>query len=249
MKKKSLASMLIALGLVGVIMIGATMAYLTDKTDDVVNTFTIGRVNIDLTEPSWNPEDAEDLEPGAEIAKDPIVTNNGKNDAYVAVQVTGMEAMRAAGFEAGMADADGNFTAGVNEGWVLVDENGNAVVDWDGSLVDGIYAYNAVLAKDEVTAPIFNTVVFTDNGTYNQNFTINEVANDPADEAAGTHFEVEGVDGQTFATYEEAKAYVDTLYEELTTSFDLVLKAYAIQTTGFELTTEGVYTWVAEFEF
>lgn len=249
MKKKSLTSMLIALGLVGTIMIGATMAYLTDKTEEVVNTFTIGRVEINLTEPGWNPEDAENLEPGAEITKDPVVTNNGKNDAYIAVKVTGMEAMRAVGFEAGRKDAQGSFTAGVNEGWVLVDENGNVEENWDGSLVDGIYAYHAVLTKDEATTPLFDTVIFTDNGTYNKTYTIHEVANDPAEDAAGTHFEVEGADGRIFATYEEARAYVDSVYEEMTTSFDLVLTAYAIQTTGFELTTEGAYTWVAEFTY
>ncbi len=236
MKKKSLVSMLIALSLVAVIMIGATLAYLTDTTDNVVNTFTIGKVDITLTEPSWDPEDAENLEPGAEIAKDPVVTNTGKNDAYVAVTVTGMEEMAKVGFE-----------AVVNDGWVLVDANGTPVAGWDGKLVDGIYAYTAgVLAPSEVSGSLFDKVVFTDNGTYDSNYVINEVAVDEKDESKGTYFVIEGVEGQ-FATEAEARAYIDSLQNELTYSFDLVLKAYAIQTTGFEIATDGVYTWVAEF--
>lgn len=239
MKKKSLISMLATLSLVGVIMVGATLAYLTDKTDDVVNTFTIGKVDIDLTEPNWKPEDGLDLEPGAEIAKDPTVTNTGKNDAYVAVKVTGMDAMAAVGFE-----------ADVNEGWVLVDENGAAVEGWDGSLQDGIYAYaKNALAKDEKSVPLFNAVRFTDNGVYNESFTINEVAVDETDESAGTYFVIEGVD-KTFATEQEARDYIANLETlQNTTSFDLVIKAYAIQTTGFDMVTDNVYAWVAEFDF
>lgn len=237
MKKKSLVSMLIALSLVAVIMIGATLAYLTDTTDNVVNTFTIGKVDIDLTEPSWNPDDAENLEPGAEVAKDPIVTNTGRNDGYVAITVTGMEDMAKVGFE-----------ADVNDGWILVDKDGTPVADWDGKLVDGIYAYTkGALAPKEVSDPLFDKVVFTDNGTYNSSYVINEVAVDEKDESKGTYFVIAGVDGKTFATEAEARAYIDSLQDELTFTFDLVLKAYAIQTTGFDMVTDGVYTWVAEF--
>ena len=233
MKKRSLFTMLAALCLVGVIMVGATLAYLTDKTDDVVNTFTVGNVDIDLTEPNWDPDDAKDLEPGAEVAKDPTVTNN-KNDAYVAVTVDGMTEMAAAG-----------FSATVNENWVLVDADGVPVANWDGSLVDGIYAYTkSALTKGESTNPLFDFVKFEDNGTFSTTYVIDEVANDPADEAAGTHFEV---NGKSFDTEAEARAYVASLEEILTTTFDLVLKAYAIQTTGFDIVTNGAYTWVAEF--
>ena len=233
MKKKSLISMLATLSLVGVIMVGATLAYLTDKTDDVVNTFTIGKVDINLTEPNWKPEEGLDLEPGAEIAKDPTVTNTGKNDAFVAVKVTGMDAMAAVGFEADVND-----------------ETGAVVEGWDGSLVDGIYAYaKSALAKGDASVPVFSEVRFMDNGVYNQSFTINEVPVDETDETAGTYFVIEGVD-KTFETEAAAREYIASL-EALqdTTSFDLVIKAFAIQTTGFEMVTDNVYTWVAEFDF
>ena len=51
--------------------VGGTIAWLTDKTDPVVNTFTVGNINIDLTETK-----NLDLKmvPGNTIVKDPKVT-------------------------------------------------------------------------------------------------------------------------------------------------------------------------------
>lgn len=239
MRKKSLLSMLVALSLVAVIMVGATLAYLTDKTDEVVNTFTIGNVDIDLTEPSWDPNNAQDLEPGAEVAKDPIVTNTGKNDAYVAVSVDGMAEMAAAG-----------FAATVNDGWVLVDAQGNKLAVPEGNaLVDGIYVYSkGALAADEETEPaLFSKVVYNGTDDANITYVINEVAKDVNNEEAGTYFVIEGQEG-TYDTYEEAVAAAKALAVENTYSFDLVLKAYAIQTTGFKEAYEaGTYSFVAEF--
>ena len=70
MKKKILALTLVfALALA--LGIGGTVAWLTAQTDPVVNTFTVGDINITLTE-------SENLNlkmvPGNEIAKDPKVT-------------------------------------------------------------------------------------------------------------------------------------------------------------------------------
>ena len=51
MKKKSLVMMLVSLGLVGTIMVGATFAYFTSSTKAVTNTFTVGaNVGIELLE-------------------------------------------------------------------------------------------------------------------------------------------------------------------------------------------------------
>ena len=47
MKKKSLVMMVISLALVGTIMVGATLAYYTDKTEAVTNTFSVG-ANVDI---------------------------------------------------------------------------------------------------------------------------------------------------------------------------------------------------------
>ncbi len=69
MKKKVLS--IVAVVLVLCCAIGGTLAWLTDKTDPVVNTFTVGDINIDLDE-------SENLDlkmvPGNTITKDPKVT-------------------------------------------------------------------------------------------------------------------------------------------------------------------------------
>lgn len=78
--------------------IGGTIAWLTDKTDPVVNTFTTADVDIDLTE-TWNADSDDDnddandhweaqLVPGNTYAKDPKVTVNAGSEAcYLFVHV------------------------------------------------------------------------------------------------------------------------------------------------------------------
>lgn len=68
--KKSIAVLVAVLLVVG-IAIGGTMAWLTDETDDIINTFTVGDIEIELDE-----SDDLDLQmiPGWTITKDPVVT-------------------------------------------------------------------------------------------------------------------------------------------------------------------------------
>lgn len=80
MKKKILALTLVfALALA--LGIGGTVAWLTAQTDSVVNTFTVGDINITLAETSSNQDTDNDpntnsykMVPGATITKDPKVT-------------------------------------------------------------------------------------------------------------------------------------------------------------------------------
>lgn len=76
MKKKVLS--IVAVVLVLCCAIGGTLAWLTDKTDPVVNTFTVGDINIELTE-------SENLDlkmvPGNTITKDPKVTVKANSEA------------------------------------------------------------------------------------------------------------------------------------------------------------------------
>lgn len=79
---KTLVLVLAVMMIVG-ISVGGTLAWLTAKSDTVENTFTVGDINITLTE-TWNTEsDATNdgldswsakLIPGTEYAKDPKVT-------------------------------------------------------------------------------------------------------------------------------------------------------------------------------
>lgn len=88
MKKKTILMAAIAVMLVAVLVVGGTLAYFTDKTDPVKNTFTVGNVAIDLTEPSWNADESHTLYPGASYAKDPTITvKEGSQDAYVFLEI------------------------------------------------------------------------------------------------------------------------------------------------------------------
>lgn len=84
MKKKLLASV-VAIALVACCVIGGTLAWLTDKTDPVINTFTVGDVNIDLTETTGTNYK---VVPGTNITKDPKVTVEANSEAcYLFVKI------------------------------------------------------------------------------------------------------------------------------------------------------------------
>lgn len=76
MKKKVLISVT-ALALVICCAIGGTLAWLSTKTDPVVNTFTVGDIDIELSE---TPADYK-MVPGNTIAKDPKVTVKSGSEA------------------------------------------------------------------------------------------------------------------------------------------------------------------------
>lgn len=119
MKNKKVIACLVAAGLTVCIGAGATLAYLQDETSTITNTFTIGDVEIDLDEPQWDPDKAEDMVPGTTVYKDPYVTNVGQTDAFIAIRVDGIEAMAKKGFVVGEL---------VDEKLTLTDDN---VFEWD----------------------------------------------------------------------------------------------------------------------
>lgn len=75
MKKKVLS--IVAVVLVLCCAIGGTLAWLTDRTNPVVNTFTVGDINIELTETTTNYK----MVPGNTITKDPKVTVKANSEA------------------------------------------------------------------------------------------------------------------------------------------------------------------------
>ena len=85
--KKKITAIFLCVALVAIAIVGASLAYFTD-TKTVKNTFTVGNVKIDLTEPSWNANDAHSLMPGATFEKDPTITvAQGSQDAYVFLEI------------------------------------------------------------------------------------------------------------------------------------------------------------------
>ena len=69
---KKITAIALVVCLVAVAIVGGSLAYFTDE-EKATNTFTVGNVDITLTEPKWVEEKAT-LIPGREIAKDPTIT-------------------------------------------------------------------------------------------------------------------------------------------------------------------------------
>lgn len=93
--KKSVAILLAVVLLVGVV-IGGTLAWFTDKTQKVENTFTVGNIDIELDEDDNTKDDDTRTEvgndykmiPGWTITKDPVATVvAGSEDCYLFVKL------------------------------------------------------------------------------------------------------------------------------------------------------------------
>ena len=123
MKKKATIAV-VALALVLCFAIGGTLAWLVDKSDAVVNTFTYGDINIDLSETTGNEYK---MIPGNDITKDPKVTVDANSEAcwlFVKIEKS-----------ANYADYLADYT--IADGWTALDG------------VDGVYyrEVNADTAK------------------------------------------------------------------------------------------------------
>lgn len=90
MKKRRTLILVLAVALVSVLSVGATLAWFYD-TDEATNTFTVGNVAIELTEPGWDEEVANEnnlnVYPSKILKKDPKVTNTGVNPCWVRIKV------------------------------------------------------------------------------------------------------------------------------------------------------------------
>lgn len=97
MNKKNMAKLGVSLGLVGALGVGATLAMLSDKTDDVTNTFALSQngIGIRMDEAKWNgtgrttQNNYTGLVAGQTVDKDPTVYISAKSvNANVFVKVT-----------------------------------------------------------------------------------------------------------------------------------------------------------------
>ena len=154
MKKKSLITMLVSLSLVAVVGVGATLAYLSDSTLALENTFVVGSdINIDLVEHGLNGTEEiiadaegtlggvkyEDLQPGDLLKKDPFVrVKTVSNDCYLFMYVEGLDELEAIGTE---TDMGSNFA---------ISTTGNT--SWNHS------SWKKVANLDAANAPIIPTV-------------------------------------------------------------------------------------------
>lgn len=142
--KKKIISLCLVVALGATAVIGGTLAYFTDDATKT-NTFTVGNVEIELTEPNWDKTgeaEAKDAYPGEALAKDPTVTNKGANPCFVRVSVSDLDQFGAAGMITYRTDyVDGKL----GDNWAIGG--------------DGYYYYTKVLAAGATTDALFDQIV------------------------------------------------------------------------------------------
>ena len=143
MKKKTLA-LVLALTLLVAGVVGGTLAWLTDQTAEVKNTFTVGDINIGLTETTTDYK----MVPGNTIAKDPTVTVKANSEAcWLFVKVTES------------ANLDDFITYAIATGWTEL-EAGVYYREVPASAPDqtfSVLAGDAVTVKSDVTRAMLET--------------------------------------------------------------------------------------------
>lgn len=181
MKNKKALKLIGALALVATVGVGATLAYLTDKSNIVTNSFTVGtgyEIDDDTNLSVWidekkdgEPAEGEltvtddgvvrtlvgntysDVLAGDELDKDPELNiAAGSIKSYAFIEVTGLEALK-----------NKNVTVDLNkDDWkkVIIDE-GTVVDDTSSTSLDGIYMYKTMLDPTNgiaETNPLFTEV-------------------------------------------------------------------------------------------
>ena len=165
MKKSSMRTLALTAILAGTVSIGGIMAYFTDG-DTATNTFTVGKISLDLQEPSWVPP--TNITPGQEIAKDPQIKNDGNNEEFVFLKVTVPYANVVTANENGtknrIADTE-LFSYDVNEEWTEL--SAQREIDSSSKTVTHLYAYTGntsdsmkALAVNSSTPALFDWVRF-----------------------------------------------------------------------------------------
>lgn len=157
-----------------VLAVGGAVAYFTDS-EQKTNTFTIGSVDITLTEDGWDaladnnnndiPDAAEDMMPGESVTKDPLINNvSTKNPAYVFIKVV----VPCTTIVAPATTSEEIFTYTVNAGWTEL--SSAAVSCSSGGNATHVYYYgsNGALTQldkaadsstpTSTTNPLFSTI-------------------------------------------------------------------------------------------
>ena len=171
--KKKIAVLCVVICMLAAAAIGGTLAYFTDN-ETSTNVFTMGKVDIELTETEWVAPEA--VYPGIAYAKNPAVKNIGDDSAWIRVDVTLSDA---AAFIAAAGKYQITDLAVIFEGhdeakWSLAE----VVQDAEKDTLTYCYYYNTLLEAGKSTDPIFTKVKIpglfdnTDMETIGENFTI-----------------------------------------------------------------------------
>lgn len=229
MKKKILAIVL-CVAMLAIAIVGGTMAYFTDEHEQT-NTFTMGKVDIELSEPNYVPTENGKLRvyPGQTYAKDPTITvASDSEDCYLVATVTITK-------RANLHALYANDTTGVKQDWGL------SLAGHGGLVSGGLASYTATGASD-------NNV----GGTM--------LSKDGKDVAFLTYSEDVAADTITYTFYFKQihkAGDVEVLFDTVTIpsiidngdidgDLEIRVKAYAIQEKGFNDVYEAFAALVAQ---
>ena len=153
MKSKKIIMTVLMVAIIGALALGWTAAYFTDG-EEKVNTFTVGDMDITLTESEWDDSaDGKNLLPGYETEKNPTVPAvEGDSYRRMTVELVSNDKseMTAARAEKIMETICFGGEQGVNNEFFVEDaERSNASKRY--------YVYNGVF-KENSTAVLFDTV-------------------------------------------------------------------------------------------
>ena len=173
MTKKNILSIVVALALVAALAVGATLAFFSDE-DTATNTFTMGKVDIDLKESdnggeTWTDDGLtfEKLVPGDTTPKMAKVTvAEDSNDCYIAMTV----ALECNDYDAetgkGFTDEEKSMLMTAVENAIDADK-WTVVLQNDGSLLciykEACVAEAEVVLFEEITLPLGDKFVFGNN--------------------------------------------------------------------------------------
>lgn len=154
--------------------IGGTVAWLTAKTDAVVNTFTYGDINITLAETTG---ENYKIIPGVDIAKDPKATvKGGSEDCWLFVKV-----------EQQGTFVTGKVTYSIADGWTALDgQNGVYYREVPAAATDtnfDVIKDNKIIVSSDLTKVEINGLTGADK-TPTLTFTAYAVQKDAAQTAA-----------------------------------------------------------------
>ena len=142
--KKKIISIALVVAMIAIIAAGS-FAYFTDN-EVKNNEFTVGKVDITLTEPNWETQgkiDADTVYAGEPLAKDPTVTvADNSNPCFVRVKVENLDQFGPKGDITYRTDY---VTGKLGENWKLH--------------TDGYFYYTKVLQPNDVTDALFDQVV------------------------------------------------------------------------------------------
>ncbi len=147
--KKRIAIAVTAIALVLCFAIGGTLAWLVDKTDPVVNTFTYGDINIGLDETTTEYK----MLPGTNIDKDPKVTVKANSEAcWLFVKIEESTNKKFSDF----------MTYEVADGWTALDGSAGVyyreVAAATNDVVFAVLKGNQVTVKNDVTKQALNAL-------------------------------------------------------------------------------------------